>query len=262
MPKYIENPKTKDSGIICCIPHSGKIKKGICPNRCKDCFFQSKRSYLEPLTKNLPNMPSKSEAKGRVIRVNDGHDSSISQEMVIKACKIYKDKFYNTACYRDENGRRIKSEAIPGLIEKFDAPVVLTINPSKMTDESFHRLDPIPKNLMFVRFRIDTWNYELADEAINYYTSRKIPVILTFMAYYTEDLPEGEQENYEYKKRSINKYWAIKPEAWNRLIEPYNEPFAENPYIYTCGKNANTHACHRCGNCLREYYATKERLRK
>ena len=41
---YIENPKTKGSGIIACIP-----QKGLCPNKCEDCFFQSGRSYLEPL---------------------------------------------------------------------------------------------------------------------------------------------------------------------------------------------------------------------
>jgi len=49
---YKENPKTKGSGIICCIPQTG-----ICPQKCDDCFFQSGRSYLEPLVDNLPNMP-------------------------------------------------------------------------------------------------------------------------------------------------------------------------------------------------------------
>ena len=49
---YIENPKTKGSGIITCIP-----QEGICPMKCDDCFFQSGRSYLEPLDINLPNMP-------------------------------------------------------------------------------------------------------------------------------------------------------------------------------------------------------------
>ena len=35
---YVENPKTKGSGILCCIP-----QKGRCPNNCSDCFFQSGR---------------------------------------------------------------------------------------------------------------------------------------------------------------------------------------------------------------------------
>lgn len=51
--RYKENPKTKGSGIIACIPQTG-----VCPNKCEDCFFQSGRSYLEPLEENLPNMPT------------------------------------------------------------------------------------------------------------------------------------------------------------------------------------------------------------
>ncbi len=51
---YKENPKTKGSGIICCIPQTG-----LCLMKCKDCFFQSGRSYLEPLEENLPNMPTR-----------------------------------------------------------------------------------------------------------------------------------------------------------------------------------------------------------
>jgi hypothetical protein len=39
---YIENPKTKGSGIVCAIP-----QPGVCPIGCEDCFFQSGRSFLE-----------------------------------------------------------------------------------------------------------------------------------------------------------------------------------------------------------------------
>jgi len=49
---YKENPKTKGSGILCAIPQTGR-----CPMQCSDCFFQSGRSFLEPLDENLPNMP-------------------------------------------------------------------------------------------------------------------------------------------------------------------------------------------------------------
>jgi len=77
---YIENPKTKGSGIICCIPQAGE-----CPIHCDDCFFQSGRSYLEPLDVNLPNLPSKEESQGRVVRVNDGNDSNNDREAVMAA---------------------------------------------------------------------------------------------------------------------------------------------------------------------------------
>lgn len=49
MNEWIWNPKCKGSGIITCIPQAGR-----CPNNCADCFFQSGRSYLEPLEENLP----------------------------------------------------------------------------------------------------------------------------------------------------------------------------------------------------------------
>ena len=75
---YHENPKTKGSGILCCIPH-----ESTCPINCADCFFQSGRSYLEPLEDNLPNMPTAEQAKGKVVRVNDGNDSNLDKEMVM-----------------------------------------------------------------------------------------------------------------------------------------------------------------------------------
>lgn len=76
---YIKNPKTAGSGIITCIPQTG-----TCPNQCEDCFFQSGRSYLEPLEENLPNMPPLEMAEGRFVRVNDGNDSNVQRELVIR----------------------------------------------------------------------------------------------------------------------------------------------------------------------------------
>ena len=65
---YTWNPKVRGSGIITCIPQSG-----ICPNNCDDCFFQSGRSYLEPLDKNLPHLPPMKEmTKNRIVRIKMG----------------------------------------------------------------------------------------------------------------------------------------------------------------------------------------------
>jgi hypothetical protein len=74
---YIYNPKTKGSGIICCIPQTG-----TCPNKCEDCFFQSGRSYLEPLEQNLPNIPSLEQVGNQVVRINDGNVSYIGNKAV------------------------------------------------------------------------------------------------------------------------------------------------------------------------------------
>jgi hypothetical protein len=235
---YIVNPKLAGSGMLAAIP-----QVGICPVGCADCFFQSGRSYLEPLEKNLPNMPSAEEAEGKVVRVNDGNDSNNQRDLVIDATNIYKQRFFNTS--------------LPIKIGEFPAPVVLTINPSKMTDSHFHKIsDPLPKNLMYVRFRVNMWNTALCDEAVTYYTSRKIPVILTFMAYYELTVPEQYKDSYEFRKRTLNSYWVLTQKACDSIIQRY----VGNSLVYTCGKDAKTYACARCGNCLREYFACKERM--
>jgi len=232
---YKENPKTKGSGIVCAIP-----QKGTCPNKCEGCYFQSGRSYLEPLEDNLPNMPT--DWDKRVVRVNDGNDSNVNRMKVMQMTAGFPMKFYNTA--------------IPEDLDKFNAPVVLTVNPGDMTDKSWHELDPIPKNLMFVRFRANTWNKLIGREIVDYYTSSTIPVIFTFMAYYNETVPVGHMRNYTYRKRTLNSYWVIIQKAWDRVLNNYKN----NPYVYACGKDANTFPCNRCGNCLREYFATTERI--
>ncbi len=248
MGKYITNPKTKGSGIVCAIP-----QKGVCPQRCDDCFFQSGRSFLEPLYENTPNMPDirDTELYNRVVRVNDGNDSNNNQALVISKSKQFRMKFYNTS--------------IPDNLEVFDAPVVLTLNPAKMTDKYWHKLlDPLPKNLMFVRIRTNIWNLdEVVYPAVMYYAShREIPVVLTFMAYYdkAEKIPLHYKKDYMFMTRTLNKYFAITTKAWESIMSV----FKYNKWVYSCSKiegEKGTHACHRCGNCLREYFYTMEKIR-
>lgn len=240
--QYIENPKTKGSGIICAIP-----QKGECPNKCQDCFFQSGRSYLEPLDKNLPNIPT--DFNNRIVKVNDGNDSNVNQDEVIEMTKHFPNRFYNTAIPRD--------------LEKFEMPVVLTINPGIMTDREFSKLELIPKNLMFVRFRTNAWNKQLLTEAVEFYSKKEVPIVLTFMAYFNHFPKEYEfyQWTYTYRKRTLNSYYAITTNAWEYIMFQ----FKYNKYVYSCGKiegELGTTLCKHCGNCLREYYATLERIRK
>jgi len=235
---YKENPKTAGSGIACAIP-----QKGECPMHCEDCFFQSGRSYLEPLVENLPNMPADTE--GRVVRVNDGNDSNVERELVLARTKYYRHKFYNTS--------------IP---KAFDEPWVLTINPGNNTDKDFWALDPVPKSLMFVRFRANTWNVALAAEAVAHYTSRNVPVVLTFMAYFKFEgnVPKEHVTFYVKRKRTANEYLAITTAGWRRVMQV----FQDNPLVHSCGKiegEKGKSGCKYCGNCLREYFATTERLR-
>lgn len=239
---YIENPKTRGSGIICCIPHDSK-----CPNECKDCFFQSGRSYLEPLEDNLPNMPSTGEVLNRVVRVNDGHDSSFEIDMVITSTRRYLRKFYNTS--------------IPSHLHRFDAPVMLTVNPGPMTDKDFHALGmPSAFNsLMAVRARVNTWNLPLVDQIVAYYTPLGIPVILTFMRYYEDPVLGHSMRRYGYRKHVLNSYYAITDVDWERVMARYKS----NNLVCSCGTEGEggTPFCLHCGNCLRTYFAAIERRR-
>lgn len=233
---YTENPKTKGSGIIACIP-----QKGICPNKCEDCFFQSGRSYLEPLEDNLPNMPSELQARNRVVRINDGNDSNIGYAEWVKDTKKYPMKFYNTA--------------IPKNLDGFDAPVVLTVNPGKITDKDFYRVES--SNLMFVRARTNMWNLPLISRIVEYYGDREVSIVLTFMAYFTTAVPPKFRHHYIFRKRTLNSYWAIKTSSWRKVMKRWIDTPYEK-WVYSCGKiegEQGTSACRHCGNCLREYFA-------
>lgn len=234
---YKENPKTKGSGIVCCIPQTGG-----CPMECHDCFFQSGRGYLD-LEKDLPNMPDKVEP-WQIVRVNDGNDSNVDPVRVLKATEKYPLRFYNTS--------------MPNNLESFIEPVVLTVNPGHLTDVRFLRPRPIPKNLMFVRVRTNIWNIKnVVEPAVDSYTRDDLPVVLTFMAYHEESMiPENYRYYYVYRKRTSNPYWAIKTAAWEEIMER----FRSNPLVYSCGTEGITTACKACGNCAREFMRTKERL--
>lgn len=248
MSEWKWNPKLRDSGMISCIPQSRP-----CPNECADCFFQSGRSYLEPLEENLPHVPTREMAHGRVVCMNDGNDSNVDRDIVIPVAACYEDVFFNTS--------------IPQF--DFPGPVVLTINPGRHTDEEFrvgrvHEYTMqgvvIPQNLMFVRVRTNTWNLDTVEEAVRFYTSllpKPVPVVLTFMAYYETPIPKQERVHYEWRERMLNSYWAIKNTSWRMIMQR----FADNPLVYSCGHEGISTLCKHCGNCLREYHATKERLR-
>lgn len=232
---YIVNPKTKGSGVVCAIPQTG-----TCPNNCADCFFQSGRSYLEPLDENLPNLPEPEDCVNRVVRMNDGNDSNVEKGDVVEAAGGYEHFFFNTA--------------VPDL--DFPGPVVLTVNPGEMTDVGFHKIKKPPVNLMFVRIRTNAWNVEdVVVPAVDWYTSRGVPVVLTYMAYYGEDVPEDFRHCYEFKKRTLNSYWVL-----DQLVQDDIEAdFWRNDLVYTCGWKG-THPCSRCGNCLREYFNAVVRM--
>lgn len=232
---YTENPKTEGSGIVCAIP-----QRGTCPHRCADCFFQSGRSYLEPLAENLPNMPPPDVTAGRVVRVNDGNDSNVNRKLVEAATAHYPDRFYNTS--------------LPRL--GFPAPAVLTVNPGEMTDVDFYR-NHLEPGLMFVRVRVNAWNRRtVVPAAVRHYRSLGASIALTFMAYFTEAVPKSHTADYVWRSRTLNSYWCLRESTWRSIMREY--PYST---VWSCS-GPGPSLCRHCGACLREYYAAKERMRK
>lgn len=244
---YIENPKTKGSGILCAIPQGPESLP--CKRGCSDCFFQGGRSYLEPLVDNLPNLPDPEIAKDYVVRVNDGLDSNQELWKVLQNTEQYYNRFYNTS--------------YPAF-DLFERPVVLTVNPEIKRDKSFIKVNNPPDNLMFVRFVANMWNITLLDEAIKYYCDeRQVPLVITFMSYYKDKdaiakIKKDYVDCYKYKKRILNSSWVINHRGWNAWI--YSDKHKNNPLVSTCGRDADHHLCKDCGVCLREYYKTKTRM--
>jgi hypothetical protein len=184
--------------------------------------------------------------------MNDGNDSNIDRGEVIKVGSEFKDVFYNTS--------------IPSRLEGFKAPVVLTVNPREMTDKSFFKyslekslynkgdINRVADNLMFVRVRANMWNLDLVDEVVKHYTKEEygISVVITIMAYYTEEISEEYKHCYEWKKRNINSYNVLKEEYVNEIKNRYKD----NKDVYFC----EAKKCKDCGVCLKEYYKTKESM--
>jgi len=234
---YRENPKTKGSEIICCIPQSGK-----CPIGCRGCFFNSAGSYLDPVSENLPNMPTLREVGRRIVRVNDGHDSNYQYRKVIDETKQYPRKFYNTS--------------IPHLY--FPAPVVLTINPGGDTDRKWEKIEDPPKNLMAVRFRANLWNVPMLREAIDHYGSRKVPILITVMTYGdVSDINESFESFYDYKKHVLNSYYCLSRVGLDLLwgcVVP-DPPLSD--YVDLCGNAelwGEKYSCADCRNCEKLYW--------
>jgi len=169
------NEKIVGSSIVEAIPQDPP-----CPLGCPECFYNR-----DPQPKYLP---SDDEARGKIVRVNSGNDSNVDREMVIEATKHYRHKFYNTSVPRFD----------------FPGPVVFTCNARSA------RYAAITRNLMAVRLLANTWNLEEQKDLALYYARAGVPILVTFMRYWTH-VPEF-PDDYYYAKHIRNSYWCLRPE--------------------------------------------------
>lgn len=206
----MKNPKIAGSNIVECKP-----QVGYCKNNCNQCYYNRNEEYRDASIVPVDT--------GKIVRMNAGHDSNIQRDLVIATSTLYKHVFFNTS--------------IPNF--DFPGPVVFTANPD---EEKIAVFIKIPKNLMFVRLRVSSTNLDHVQEAIGYYTSRLVPVVLTYMAYYT--CPPSEPCCYEWRKRNINNYWCPTEMFKKDVLLEYG-----NRLVSNCGN-----LCKDCETCETWYW--------
>jgi hypothetical protein len=225
-----KNPKLAGSNIIDCIPQTGE-----CPNKCSECFYNGGRFFR---TLDKPMIPTLKEAEGKIVRINSGHDSNLEKERVLTVTRCYKRKFYNTS--------------IPNF--DFPAPVVFTAN-RQCANNKIYLVQPTP-NLMFVRARATLWNLDEVKKIIDYYWKKyKVPVVLTFMRFYNEDLiPAEYKSDYEWKQHIQNSYWCPKPETIIKIMSHFN-----GQGVLMCGTPYSS-LCVDCRNCEFLFWECKRNM--
>jgi hypothetical protein len=221
-----ENPKLAGSSIVACRPQVGP-----CLGNCADCFFKGGRYYEDINVAHIPD-PLWVNSNHLLVRMNDGNDSNYERDLVMAVARKYARVFFNTRVPRID----------------FDdiGPVVFTVN-GEDTDLTAVCLTGDLGALMTVRVRVNTWNLPLVRQVIDWYLPRKIPVRLTYMAYYQESVREP--DNYEWRKRTLNSYWCIQPEVRARIER---ELGYDDEMIHACTK-AGGEGCRDCGKCLKIY---------
>ena len=226
------NPKQEGSNVWDCKPQCGP-----CPLNCNQCFYNRPDAFYVDI--NKPHIPTPEEVGDGIVRFNSGHDSNLEKEKVLEVAKQYKDVFFNTAIPRFD----------------FPAPVVFTANRAEEQQATLPIRDEAwLDKLMFVRLRVSTTNLRWIDEAVGEWTANKIPVVLTFMAYY--DDPPG-KENYEWKVRHINSYWCAKKDFIISVLKREKE--IGGRLVTMCG-TPDSNWCRDCKNCETYYWQAKKRL--
>jgi hypothetical protein len=207
--------------------------------------------------------------------MNAGHDSNVHKELVLETAKKYKHVFFNTS--------------IPNF--DFPGPVVFTANsqeeepawcPVLNKPGKCRQIRPQDEKyfdrLMFVRLRVSPTNWGLIEHAVACWTAKDVPVVLTFMAYYSKDPPgcspvwitDGDKPDafqwtngdvfmtaYTWRQRTINSYWCPTREYIRQCIQ-HMKKFGGR-LVTICGTYDGA-KCKDCMNCANYYWITKKHM--
>jgi len=225
----IVNPKLLGSNIIDCKP-----QKGPCPNNCNQCFYNRPNAFYIDINKSI--IPTASEAKDKIVRMNAGHDSNIDKQNVIRVAKHYKHFFFNTSISRFN----------------FPGPVVWTANPQEELPILLPRT--LPPNIMFVRLRVSSTNLMHIYQGVDWFVGHlQVPVVLTFMNYYTS--PPENVDIYQYKQHILNKYWCMRADVKESILR--RAKLQGGRFVTMCGIN-----CADCRNCEVFYWLTIKHMKE
>ncbi len=233
------NPKMEGMKLWDCVPQEGK-----CPIGCNQCFFNRAGAYYT----DTPTIPTPEEVGDDIVRMNCGNDSNINRALVIETAKRYKHAFFNTS--------------VRGKLD-FPGPVVLTANPKEEEQPWLPNFaDEVPRNLMFIRLRTSSTNIHYIDQAVRWWTSDGIPVVLTFMSYYDHEPVVSEEWKaavggpcYEWKVRHINSYWCPTKDFMRYVMKRY----VDNRLVSMCG-SIDVGYCRACRNCETYFWQAKKRM--
>ncbi len=243
--KYL-NPKQRGSNLVDCKP-----QLGLCSVGCNQCFYNRPGASFVPIKEQLIP-PVERTKRGVIVRMNSVHDSNIAKELVLTVAKKYDRVFFNTA---------IADFDFPG-------PVVYTANreEEQMPDMRFLKNLYID-NLMFIRLRVSSSNLNLISSTvkiISEYTN--IPIVLTFMYYYTEKPPEYCTETpspvpccYIWKKSHTNENWCATKMLKRYVLKRMKKIAGDQVTI--CG-TLDSNYCKDCRVCEGYFWIKSKQLKE
>jgi len=237
------NPKLKGSNLIDCIPQTGK-----CPMDCPECFYNRPGAWYADI--DTPILPKAGACAGKIVRINSGNDSNNDRDDVLEVADEYTDE--GVACFLNTSVPRFDFPVTTSSWPWNSGdhyPVVFTCNgkwPGYLVD--------CPVNVMAVRIRCNTWDLSEQERLVDFYLDQGVPIVMTWMRYYQQPIPEGQGHNYMWRKHLKNSYWCPTPEAIVQTMSLF-----EGSGVRMCGTPWSSY-CADCRNCEFLYWDCLRRM--